>query len=82
MVYRVFRPVLRHIAKFDRMPNNGVRAVGQAIDDSVILAIDQDDLGRDMARRSVRIDYNSCRNFIRVDAARNGNGSSSVRRQR
>jgi len=74
----VFRPMIQRVAKFERMPHNGVDTVGQAVDFGVIFAVDQDDPRRNMAHGSVRFDDDASRNPVRVDAVRDGDGALHI----
>ncbi|MNW57985.1 hypothetical protein D3C74_358250 [compost metagenome] len=67
-----------HIFKFERMVDKRIRAIGQAIDLSVIFAVNHDNLGRNMTYGSVCLNNNSCGNFTGINTIRNHNISFDI----
>src|SRR5690606_3108871 len=67
-----------YIFERKRMPNNGVNTVSQAVDLRIVLAVDPDDLRRNVAQRAVRIRRCSGRNPVWIDAFRKRNRALDI----
>lgn len=73
-----FAQWVSNIGIFNGIPNDRIGAVGQAVDDCVVFAVNDCNSGRNMMRSSIRFDNYAGSDFGRVNAIRYGDCSFHI----